>query len=363
MADRAYKGKSYPEQYIGVVCKNNYEHVETNKKMINGMEADIVIFDINTIIEYSGTYWHQDKDRDKRKREFIENNGIRLITIWEERISSYSNEHIVIVNNNEIRFFRARKYSDGLYKLIDELGKLLNKQLVIPDNIDEKVRNKVYTEYNNQCLAVEHPNIASELLECDPYKIFSSDTIKRTFKCSKCGLQWKTTIQHRVYNRSGCPYCAGNLAIPGKNDILTLYPEICSEALVDKTLLNTKTSYSNSIITWKCSKCNNVWKTSILNRIVYKTSCPRCRYNIFTDKHNKGWMNIDDLIEIKKPVRAVKINNDTYEVKNTTQCISMLIQYVLSNINKNISDINSIKTSSLGMKQPNILLEHNGIVY
>lgn len=29
-----YRGKSYPEQYIGYICKQNFNHVDLNKKTI-----------------------------------------------------------------------------------------------------------------------------------------------------------------------------------------------------------------------------------------------------------------------------------------------------------------------------------------
>lgn len=36
-----YRAKSYPEQYIGYICKQNFNHVDLNKKIVNGLEADI----------------------------------------------------------------------------------------------------------------------------------------------------------------------------------------------------------------------------------------------------------------------------------------------------------------------------------
>lgn len=37
--------------------------------------------------------------------------------------------------------------------------------------------------------------------------------------------EWQATIFTRILG-SGCPYCSGNLAIPGKNDLETLYPNL-----------------------------------------------------------------------------------------------------------------------------------------
>ena len=41
------------------------------------------------------------------------------------------------------------------------------------------------------------------------------------------GHEWKAVISNRAKGDK-CPYCSGKLAIQGKNDLCTLYPEIAN---------------------------------------------------------------------------------------------------------------------------------------
>ena len=71
--NKAYKAKSFPEQYIAEVLSHNYNKVEANKKIENTrMEMDIFVNDTNTCIEYNGYYWHKERvEKDKIKQEIL----------------------------------------------------------------------------------------------------------------------------------------------------------------------------------------------------------------------------------------------------------------------------------------------------
>ena len=81
-------------------------------------------------------------------------------------------------------------------------------------------------------------------------------------------------------NRSkgdGCPYCAGHLAIPGENDLATLYPEIaaqwCEERNGDKKPEQFRPG-SNEKVWWRCER-GHEWETMITSR-VEGHGCPYC---------------------------------------------------------------------------------------
>lgn len=43
-----------------------------------------------------------------------------------------------------------------------------------------------------------------------------------------CGHTWKTGIANRVRG-TGCPYCAGQVATPGVDDLATVRPDLAAE--------------------------------------------------------------------------------------------------------------------------------------
>ena len=336
----AYKSKSYPEQYLVEVLSYNYDRVESNKKMYNGMELDIAIYDINTGIEYCGYYFHKDcEDRDKRKRDFIEKHGIRLIKIVEYSVGKVDDEKINILDNDNIEIYRVGRNKD-LSELVEAISKVLNKQLDIPDDIYFKVKERVYTAYRNQNLAYQYPDIAKEYSSKNPIpvdKIFISDTSTVEWVCTTCNNSFNTSTHHRVYNKTKCPYCVGNLAVPGKNDIVTLLPgyaaEIISLSEYDKK--NTL-PYSSKIVTWRCTKCKHQWKSSINKRTLSKTGCAKCGH--VPIEIDCGYTNVEYLNYILKPIESLIIDGKEIKV-DLTDAIGIIIKYLVMSNTSSIDDI------------------------
>ena len=86
-------GTSRTEQEIIEIIKlYNYEVVESYKpNFLKGKHLDIFISDLKLSIEYCGLYWHsedspepRDKNYHNTKRLLCEQNGIRLITVFED---------------------------------------------------------------------------------------------------------------------------------------------------------------------------------------------------------------------------------------------------------------------------------------
>ena len=46
--------------------------------------------------------------------------------------------------------------------------------------------------------------------------------------CEKCGHRWCAKINGRT-GGDGCPCCTGRVVVPGKNDLVTLKPELVKE--------------------------------------------------------------------------------------------------------------------------------------
>lgn len=112
----------------------------------------------------------------------------------------------------------------------------------------------------------------------EPNMITAHTAKKVWWKCPKCGRSYKTDVNTRNDGRgSGCPYCAGNSAIPGVNDLKTLYPDIAAEWMDKNTKKSDEVGAKSTYKAWwKCSVCGWEWQTYVTNRTRLRNGCPRC---------------------------------------------------------------------------------------
>lgn len=112
--------------------------------------------------------------------------------------------------------------------------------------------------------------------DISPSQISLGSGKKVWWKCNK-GHRWLTKINHRYASKSNCPYCAGQRAISGENDLATVAPDICSEWDYEKNfpLLPTECLPKSEKKVWWTGKCGHSWKTQISLR-VNGSGCPYC---------------------------------------------------------------------------------------
>ena len=78
---------------------------------------------------------------------------------------------------------------------------------------------------------------------------------------------------------SSCRYCMGMEAYKGESDIMTLFPELCSElaSVKDRELAKDTRPGSNRNLSWRCKVDNShVYKMSPVNRISRGAGCSYC---------------------------------------------------------------------------------------
>lgn len=93
------------------------------------------------------------------------------------------------------------------------------------------------------------------------------------WRCSR-GHSWEATIHNRSKRAAtGCPFCKGNVAIPGVTDLATIYPELATE-WNDSVDIRNVLPTSNKKYQWKCAR-GHEWASSAGNR-VYGRGCPYC---------------------------------------------------------------------------------------
>lgn len=137
-----------------------------------------------------------------------------------------------------------------------------------------------------------YPDIAQEWDFANNPKDISAYVIgsaqKVWWKCSKCGIRWKTAIRARTQRGSGCPNCAKvkraetrhNTNLKTKNCLSD--PLLLKEWDSDKNMEPPSRYFpgSNKKVWWKCSRCGYGWQAKISNRAILRRACPCCANKI-----------------------------------------------------------------------------------
>ena len=150
---------------------------------------------------------------------------------------------------------------------------------------------RVLIGYND--LVTLYPQIADEWdysgnIGIDINAVVPGCTKKVLWKCSSCGFVWRTSIQSRTRNGSGCPRCAKKKAAERrrntmleKNGHLQDVELLKSWDYEKNGLLRPEdvTASSNMKVWWRCPICDYSWQAKICNRTNGR-GCPSCSNRI-----------------------------------------------------------------------------------
>ena len=104
-------------------------------------------------------------------------------------------------------------------------------KLVVPDVRKDRKQIMSYLNTRKTSLASEYPEIAAEWDYDTNYPLLPENfpphsNERASWVCKTCGRKWLAAIGDRTrVNKTGCPYCAHRVVVPGKNDLATLYPD------------------------------------------------------------------------------------------------------------------------------------------
>jgi hypothetical protein len=136
-------------------------------------------------------------------------------------------------------------------------------------------------------LAEKHPELSQQFHPIKNGSLVASESIrvmeKIWWKCPEGDdHEWKASISARTNNKTGCPYCSGNL--PSKNyNLKVLHPELIDEWDFEKNIGMSPENFrpkSSTKVWWICNKADDHrWKASISSR-VNGTGCPMCSNRI-----------------------------------------------------------------------------------
>ncbi|MBP3314006.1 MAG: hypothetical protein J6K84_05075 [Oscillospiraceae bacterium] len=263
---------SFPE-YAIVYYLQEYGLEVIHSCKEKGYELDVYIPFKKIAIEYDGYLWHREKvEKDLEKNRKCEKDGIKLYRIREGLLSlnSSSRDYVVQRDQKDLSKILKEILSDIIGKSVDVD---LERDAIAIDNLRE------YTEKRNSLL-LSNPELANEWNytkngNMKPEHCAANSNKKVWWKCSK-GHEWQATIADRNRGK-GCPFCSGQKALKGENDLQTVNPTLAKEWNYEKNNKLTPidvTPNSSKRVWWKCTK-GHEWQATIADRNRGK-GCPFC---------------------------------------------------------------------------------------
>lgn len=91
----------------------------------------------------------------------------------------------------------------------------------------------------------------------------------------EAGHRWRAAV-YSVTEGSGCPYCAGKLAIPGETDLATTHPEAVKLwSPKNRTGPEQYMAGSHKKVWWRCQR-GHEWEAVIASVVLEGCGCPYC---------------------------------------------------------------------------------------
>ncbi len=181
------------------------------------------------------------------------------------------------------RFFSSG--SSAKKEWVCELGHLYSASIASRTTLETGCGvcgNKVVLSGFND-LQTKFPEIAKDVFEWDPSKIFPGSNKTKEWEC-KLGHIYKATPNSRTSKMTGCSYCSGHQVLIGFNDLLTVNPKVAIQA--HQWDPRSVTGRSNKNRSWRCDE-GHIWKASVASRTM--SGCPYC-------SGGRVWPGFNDLL-------------------------------------------------------------------
>ena len=269
---------SFPEQAVLYYIRQVFpDAVNGDRISLDGFELDIYIPSLKVGIEYDGSAWHKNTDKDLNKELKCKEKGISLIRIREEDCENY--------NDNS---YLTYKYKYGDWDALDKIIKRIcnrfsNKPIDISIKRDvHKIEEMYLADKRDNSVAISNPELLSLWHPTKNANLslyhFNRGSEKIVWWRDEYGHEFECAIKQMALGGTHCPYCNNFLVLKGFNDLLTKNPEMAKEWDYEK---NTETPdnviYKKAKKYWFiCSTCGHNWQAYLSNRIVHGTGCPVC---------------------------------------------------------------------------------------
>jgi len=265
----SHTSTSFVEQTIRLSFEKilGTEHVISRDCNAIGMELDILIPTLGIAIEPGNWFWHKNKiERDTQKRCLCEENGIRLITIFDGFSGNPqmfpSDFYYTSGSLNEKNNYNILK--DIIYCIFDSA------------NITSRFTAEEWNGIINEALLLSRKRATDDFKEIltsiSPDIIVMGEYINNKTgiecQCEKCGHVWKPTPDKLLQGR-GCPRCAGT--------IKKTHSQFCEELWAINPNISILGEYVNATtkIDIMCNICKHNW-SAIPTSLLKGHGCSRC---------------------------------------------------------------------------------------
>lgn len=283
---------SFPEQALFFYIQRLFPDARNSYREVfkNTMELDVYIPSLKTGIEYDGIAWHNSKKaqaRERKKYQICQRNNIKLLRIREGNVEPVVSD---TCDQGFSTSFSNRNYCE-LDKTIREVVASLTDRTIKVDcekDLLQIMSAFIYKKVQHN-LANEFPEIA-KYWDYDKNETLTPDMVephcgrKVWWKCEFGHPSYQKTIDVRVRQKFGCPYCSGRVATPGETDILSLFPNICRDWDYNKNDnidIRLVKAGSQQKVWWKCIYCGREWRQSVNRKISAErldiSGCTQCR--------------------------------------------------------------------------------------
>lgn len=198
--------RSFPEASIIFYLSQIYEEVEANAHFdwLPNMEIDIFLPRQRIGIEYDGSAWHKNAEKDNRKNAICRENNVRLIRMREPRCPEVDGEKIMLPS------FSKADLEEGLNVLLKMLGVSFDINL----KQDEHDIRLLMDEADIQnSLQERYPDIAREWHPTKNGRLkpsmVSYSSGRNVWWKGDCGHEWDAFVYSRL-GGTGCPYCSNH---------------------------------------------------------------------------------------------------------------------------------------------------------
>jgi len=212
------------------------------------------------------------------KKYLIENPDLMAEWDWEKNSEIGLNPNTLTAGSNKKAWWICAHNHSWLATIYHRSSKqkcpyCSNKKVTIGENDIQTLFPKLFNEWNYK----RNLNISPSDLVIGSSKVV-------WWECSKCFLEWKSSIRSRTQKGTGCPNCAKKIRVASltisyikKNGTIT-NPLLLKEWNYQKNNGLTPEQFtpsSNRKVWWNCSKCHHEWEAKISNRN-FGRGCPCC---------------------------------------------------------------------------------------
>lgn len=101
-------------------------------------------------------------------------------------------------------------------------------------------------------------------------------TPKKKWWLCELGHSWQASVSARCGRGQGCPFCSGRRAVPGANDLATLFPALATEwSPRNHFPASEATPFTNKTVWW-IGRCGHEFQGTISGRTKQGNGCPFC---------------------------------------------------------------------------------------